>query len=453
MSAAPLRIIALVAALGLLGPTCAEAADLSAEALTHVRLIDGRGGPPIEDAVVVVADGRIVAAGPAGTAIPAGAKIRDLRGKTMTPGFVSNHSHVGQVRGLTNGAANYNRENIEAELRRYRNYGVTTVTALGNNGPLFETIRAEAHAGKLDGADLFGVDRAIGVRDGAPPQAMAKLGPDQIFRPENAQEARAAVDAMAARKTDLVKIWLDDFGGGVPTKMSPEVYHAVIDQAHSRGIRVAAHIHDLADARAIVAAGADILAHGVRDQPVDRELVEALKARGVWYVATLALDDASFAWADRAAWTQTPFARDALSPELTHQIDDPAWRERLLADPKLEASRSSLAMNLRNLKTLFDAGVQIGFGTDSGATPLRVGGLAEHRELWLMVEAGLTPLQALSIATTRAAEALGLRDRGRIAPGLRADLLVFDADPSRDIENTRTLRETWIQGRAHPREN
>ncbi|OJW23481.1 MAG: amidohydrolase [Planctomycetales bacterium 71-10] len=420
-------------------------------ALTHARLVVGDGSPAVDDATIVVKEGRILAVAPGGAAIPDGAEVRDLAGKTVTPGFVSDHGHVGQVRGVTVGARNYTRETIEAELRRYRDYGVTTVVALGNNGPIFQEIRADAHAGRLGGADLFGVDRAIGVPDGAPPQAMIQVGPDQLFRPRDADEARAAVDAMADRKTDLVKIWLDDFGGGVPAKMSPEVYRAVIDRAHERGVRVAAHIHDLADAKAIVAAGADILAHGVRDRPVDAEFIDALKTKGVWYVATLALDDASFAWADRAPWTLSPFARAALSPELARQVDDPAWRAKVLADPKLSGSRSSLVMNQKNLKTLVDAGVKVGFGTDSGATPLRVAGIAEHRELWLSVEAGLTPLRALALATSDAAAALGLEDRGRIAPGLRADLAVFDADPTADVANTATIRETWVLGKPYPR--
>lgn len=440
---------ALLAALVVAAPVVQ--ADDRPIALTHARIVVGDGSLAVDGATIVVKGGRILAVASGGAAIPDDAEVRDLTGKTVTPGFVSDHGHVGQVRGVTVGARNYTRETIEAELRQYRDYGVTTVTALGNNGPIFQEIRADAHAGRLGGADLFGVDRAIGVPDGAPPQAMVKLGPDQLFRPRDADEARAAVDAMADRKTDLVKIWLDDFGGGVPAKMSPEVYRAVIDRAHERGVRVAAHIHDLVDAKAIVAAGADILAHGVRDRPVDAEFIETLKTRGVWYVATLALDDASFAWADRAPWTLSPFARAALSPELARQVDDPAWRAKVLADPKLPGSRSSLVMNQKNLKTLVDAGVKVGFGTDSGATPLRVAGIAEHRELWLSVEAGLTPSRAITLATSDAAAALGLEDRGRIAPGLRADLAVFDADPTADVANTATIRETWVLGKPYPR--
>ncbi len=433
-------VLGLLAASTLATPALAQTV-----ALTGVRLIDGRGGPPVENATIIVTDGRIVAAGK--VAVPVGAERRDYRGRSVLPGLVSDHSHVGQVRGTETGAKNYTRANIAAQLAQFRRYGVTTVTALGNNALSFAAIRADAHAGRIDGADLFGVIQGIGVPNGAPPQAMLKVGPDQLFRPSTPGEARKAVAAMAAEKTDLVKLWLDDFGGSVPVKMSPAIYTAVIAEAHARGLRVAAHIHDLADAEAIVAAGADIIAHGVRDKPVPPAFVATLKAKGIWYIPTLQLDEATFAWADRAPWTLAPFARAALSPALARQVDDSAWRAKILADPKTAEARASLAMNLRNLKTLYDAGVRIGFGTDSGASPVRVPGIAEHRELALMVEAGLTPAQALQVATAGGAALLELRDRGVIAPGMRADLLVVDGDPSRSIGDVDKVEETWVAGR------
>jgi imidazolonepropionase-like amidohydrolase len=418
-------------------------------AMSGVRLIDGRGGPVLEDATVVIKDGRIEAAG-VGVTIPSAARRLDYHGRTVMPGMVSDHSHVGQVSGTQNGAQNYTRTNIVGELEQYRRYGVTTVTALGLNGPLFETLRSEAHMGHIDGADLFGVDRGIGAPDGAPPQAMLNVAADQLDRPTTAQEARADVRSMAAHHTDLVKLWLDDFGGKMPTKIKPEIYRAVIDESHRLGLRVAAHIHDLADAEAIVDAGADILAHGVRDQPVPPEFVAKLKRKGVWYIPTLALDEATFAWADQAPWTLTPFARAALSPDLAREIDDPAWRTKTLASPDTAAARRSLAMNLKNLKTLYEAGVKIGFGTDSGANALRVPGIAEHRELALMVEAGLSPLQALTIATGNAAALLHRTDRGIVSAGRRADLIVLAADPAIDIAGSELIVEVWQAGGVTP---
>ena len=197
----------------------ATGAGASPVAITHVRLIDGAGGPPIEDATLVIDGGRIVAAGRS-AAVPPGARRLDYTGRTALPGLISDHSHVGAVLGATTGPQNYTREVIAGQLAQYRRYGVTTVTALGNNRPLFDALRREAHAGRL-AADLFGVDQGIGVPNGAPPQGALKSAPDQLFRPATPAEARAAVDRMAAEKTDLVKIWVDDFAGTVPVKMSP----------------------------------------------------------------------------------------------------------------------------------------------------------------------------------------------------------------------------------------
>jgi imidazolonepropionase-like amidohydrolase len=319
--------------------------------------------------------------------------------------------------------------------------------ALGLNGALLPELRTAAHAGAIPGADLFGVDRGIGVTGGQPPDAAIHMGPEQILRPATAEEGREAVRTMKARGTDMVKLWLDDVGGTLPGKLQPAVYTAAIDEAHRLGLRVAAHVHDLEDARAVVKAGADVLAHGVRDKPVDPDFIALLKARNTWYVPTLALDEATVAYAEKAPWTQTPFVRAALSPELKARFDDPAWQRETRASAKAQAARDSLAMNLANLKILSDAGVRIGFGADSGATPERVPGVAEHRELALMVQAGLTPVRALTIATAQAAELLGLADRGRLEAGRRADLLILAADPADDIANTARIAEVWRMGR------
>jgi imidazolonepropionase-like amidohydrolase len=446
MKARTLSFVALagLAAISVCGNSSAEAI-----AITGVRLLDGRGNTPLDNATIVIEQGRIKAVG-VGVSVPRGSKRLNYQGRTVMPGLISDHSHVGLVSGTQNGAQNYTRANIVAALEQYRRYGVTTVTALGLNGPLFEIVRAQAHAGSIDGADLFGVVRGIGAPDGAPPQPMVKVAPDQLDRPTTPQEARADVRGMAEHKTDLVKLWLDDFGGTVPTKIDPDVYRAVIDEAHKLGLRVAAHIHDLKDAEAIVNAGADILAHGVRDQPIPPEFIAKLKSARVWYIPTLALDEATFAWADQAPWTLDKFARAALSPELARQIDDANWRAKTLASPQTAAARRSLSMNLQNLKLLHDAGVKIGFGTDSGAAALRVPGIAEHRELSLMVEAGLTPMQALTIATHDAAALLELKDRGAIAPGARADFIVLAADPSADISASERIVEVWERGRPLP---
>ena len=422
------------------------AAHAQTTALRGARVIDGTGAAAIDNATIVIRDGRIVSIGPsAGTAVPGDAEVIDYAGKTIIPGLISAHSHVGIFLGLKSAPENYNREAILRQLKQLEAYGVTTVMSLGLNGPLLYELRPELHAGKLPGADLFGADQGIGVVGGQPSAAVVRVAENQISRPDSVEVARESVRQMAARKTDMVKIWLDS-GGGLMPKLKPEVYSAVIDEAHKNGLRVAAHIYDLDDAKAIVMAGVDVVAHGVRDKPVDSEFIDMMKARSVWYISTIVLDYTNFVFADQPPWMNEPFFQRALHPEVRAQLDDPAYRERTLAMPATAKNRAAVATNKQNLKALQDAGVQIGFGSDSGVG-LRTPGVAEHLELALMVEAGLTPMQAITNATANAARLLKLDDRGVLASGKLADLVVLDGDPTADIANSRKIYAVWHRGK------
>jgi imidazolonepropionase-like amidohydrolase len=415
-------------------------------ALRGARVIDGRGGAPIDDAVIVMRDGRIAAIGPsAATAVPPDAQVVDCAGKTVIPGLISNHSHIGIFVGLKAAPENYNRDAILRQLKQLEAYGVTTVMALGLNAPLFYELRPELHAGRVPGADLFGADQGLGVHGGQPSTTAVPIGENRVSRPDTVEMARASVREMAARKTDMVKIWLDGAGGLMP-KLKPDIYSAVIDEAHKSGLRVAAHIYDLDDAKAIVRAGVDVIAHGVRDKPVDSEFIDMMKARSVWYISTIVLDYTNFVFADQPPWMREPFVQRALHPAVRAQFDDPEYRERTLASPATAKNRAAVATNKQNLKAVSDAGIGIGFGSDSGVG-LRIPGMAEHLELALMVDAGLTPMQAIANATSSAAALLKLDDRGVLAPGRLADLVVLDADPSADISNSRKIHAVWHRGK------
>jgi len=280
--------------------------------LTGARIIDGTGGAPLENGVVVLDGKQILDVGPADKVqAPPGAEVVDVHGKSIIPALISAHSHLGLCQGaLGPKPENYIRENVQHELEQYERYGVLTVMSLGVNKDILYAWREEQRMGKLGGADIFTADRGLGVQRGAPPFPLLQ---DQVYRPANIEEARADVRESVARHPDLIKIWLDDLFGTAP-KMEPEIFqavieqaHAIADEAHKSKLKVAAHIFYLGDAKALVKAGIDIIAHSVRDQPVDAEFIEAMKANGVVYIPTLDLDESQFIYAEQPTWMQEPF--------------------------------------------------------------------------------------------------------------------------------------------------
>jgi imidazolonepropionase-like amidohydrolase len=421
--------------------------DGKAIVLIGARLIVGTQGPPVENAVLVIEGDKLTSVGPAGSVkYPDDAQVIDCHGQTIIPGLISGHSHLGLVDGVTIKPENYNRENIRRQLRQYEAYGITTVMALGLNSDLFYKLREEQHSGESPGSDIFGADRGIGAPHTAPPMTLVPVGKDQIYRASSPEEAKADVREMAARHPDLIKIWVDDQLGADP-KIKPEVYQAAIEEAHRLGLRVACHIFYLEDAKGVLHAGADIIAHGVRDKPVDQEFVDEMKARSAWYIATINLDESWYIYAEQPEWTKDSFFQNALQPALRDQFSDPTYLQRALKNPKVPIFKKAVATNKENLKKIYDAGVKVGFGTDSGAIPLRIPGFAEHRELQLMVESGLSPLQALECATAHAAALLGLSDRGVLEPGKLADFVVLTANPLDDISNTEKIAAVWHRGK------
>jgi imidazolonepropionase-like amidohydrolase len=421
-----------------------QLAPIQTELLRDVRLIDGTGAAPREHVSLLLRNGRIEKIGET-MIVPSGVQVRELTGKTVMPGLINAHSHLGLiVDDAESSATGYTRENVTAQLKQFERYGVTTILSLGANRDLVYELRAEQRRGRLGGATIFTAGRGIGVPGGAPGLAAAA---DQIYRPATADEARKDVDECAAHRADIVKIWVDKLHGTAP-EMTPEIYKAVIEEAHQKHMRVAAHEYALEDARQLVAEGVDVLAHSVRDQVVDDAFVEAMKQHKVWYVPTFTVDESFFVYAEQPEFMKTKFFQDAAGTKLLAKFNAPGYAEKINQEAQTAQHRKDFAVGQQNLKKLFDAGVNVGFGTDSGAVPGRIPGFAEHRELELMVEAGLTPMQAIAAATGENAKLLHLPDRGTIAAGKRADLLVVDADPLVDIRNTRRIVAVYHEGRS-----
>lgn len=411
--------------------------------LKGARLIDGTGRPAVENSVLVIEGDHVVAAGKAGAiSIPKDADVKDISGKTIMPALINLHGHLGLSKNGADVADQYTQENVINQANKYLSYGVATVASFGQDDDGIFAIRDAQRAGSLGGARLFTAGRGFVEPGKASPR-------DHRYRPQNPDEARADIRELATHHPDYVKMWVDDnLGHG--TKIKPEVYQAIIDEAHKQHIRVFAHEFYLADAKALLAAGLDGFAHSIRDQAVDAELMQKMKARNVFLIPTLVRDEVLFAYADNLKWLDDPFFKAGYDPAAMAFVRSPENVAKGQKDPDIAKYRAGLEMAKKNLKTLSDNGVKIAFGTDSGI-PTRFPGYFEHRELQLMVEAGLTPMQAIVAATGTNAEILrGAKEFGTLQAGRKADFMVLDANPLDDIHNTEKLSAVWQAGKIVP---
>ncbi len=383
------------------------------KAFTGLRLYDGTDRAPVAGATLVVRNGRIVAAGPAASVtIPAGAERVALDGKYVIPGLINAHGHA---------------NNLDRDLDTYAKYGVTTVFSLGNdaNAPAALAARDAQGTATLSRARIF------------------TSGP--VINPNTPEAAREQVAKVAAMKADSVKIRVDD-NLGTSAKMAPEVYRAVIDEAHKRGLRVAVHLFYLSDAKGVLDAGADFIAHSVRDLEVDNDLIAKLKARGICLCPTLMREVSTYVYESTPSFFSDPLFLKYADMQQVNQRKDPAFQAKTSKDPSAQRYKTALDVASRNMKKLADAGVPIAMGTDTGPAG-RFQGYFELMELELMAKAGLTTKQILQSATRDAARCHKVEaDLGTLEAGRWADFVVLDADPLANISNTRQIADVYIAG-------
>lgn len=415
----------------------------STTVLQHVNLIDGTGKALQTDTNIIIKDGVITGIFAAGKEIPKGTTVVDLSGKYIMPQILNVHGHLGIMKDTTMSAANYTEENIKHQLLRYQQFGVGTVLSMGTEQPAIFALKNASRAGQLPGATIYSAIYGFGVKNAVPP---ASMGMTSVYRPETPEQAISQVDSVALLKPDMIKIWVDDFWGAYP-KMKPEIYVAIIKEAHKKGLRVAAHLYHLEDARKLVDLGVDIIAHSIRDGEIDDTLVKAMKKHKVIYIPTLSLDEFAYSYAQKPDWLNDPVFRASLEPNVYSMITSPAYQAKIAKDPKTPQEIAALVIAKHNLYKLWQAGILVGLGTDSGALPIRPQGFSEHMEMELFVKSGLTPMQAITAATQNGAIILGISDtRGTLRIGKKADFIVLEANPLTDVKNTRTIESVWKDG-------
>lgn len=389
-------------------------------AVRDVRVFDGERA--IERATVVVRDGRIASIGDAPP--PADLHVIDGAGRTLLPGLIDAHAHVRNATGLADAL----RFGVTTELDMMTDVGfVKAHCTPATRGPGLADCFSAGTPATSDGG--------MGTQFGIPVPTLS-----------TPEQAPAFVRARLAEGSSYVKMMYEPDAGIVST-LSPATLAAVVAAAHAAHVITAVHVSSIAGARGAVEAGADGLAHVFGDAPIDDALVHAIAARHMFVIGTLSII--------------ANFDGASPGPALAHDPRIAPWltvkqRDALLApgpgkdDPMAPyLARFQLPTALANLKRLRDGGVTILAGDD--ASTLGAHGATLHGELALLTRAGLTPAEALRAATRAPADAFHLGDRGRIAPGAIADLVLVDGNPLIDITATRAIAAVFKNGVAVPR--
>ena len=407
------------------------------------RLIPGDAGRPIESAAMLVENGVITRVGAKGSVNAPRAALRvDLSRKTVMPTLINTHGHPGFQRGLTYTAENFNRETIIADLNRALYFGIAAVQSQGiEKGDVMYQIRADQESGKLGGARLHIAGRGMGAPN-AGPGAAAYAG--IAYEVTTEDQTRKAVQELAAKKVNLVKIWVDDRNGRAP-RLAPNLYRAAIDEGHKHGLQVNAHVFYHVDAVDLVNAGIDGLAHLVRDKEMDDELVASIVRHNVYVMPNLSPEWNTYLelphWLKDGDPLMT-LMRDSVSPQMIDRMRK-AYDNRNPA--VVERTRTQYTILQHSLAKLARANAKIILGCDTGLENYLFG-VTEQHELESMVNAGMMPAQVIVSATSRAAEYLKLDKMGVLAAGREADFLVLDGNPLDNITNTQRISGIYIKG-------
>ncbi len=407
-------------------------------AITGATLIDGTGAAPVPDAVVLIREGRITAAGSkASIPVPADAARVDASGKFLIPGLLDLHVHLGSTGGPGFRAADYTRDRVLKNLNSYLYFGVTAVRSIGTERDEGLAIRNEQRTAAPRTARLFTAGRGFTAPGGHPAQEIGAIA----RQPKDASDARRQVRELASQQVDAIKIWIDDLGGRAP-KVSRGVIEAILEEAGKAKIPVSAHIATLDDTIHFFEFGGSGFLHMVRDtETLPEDFVSALRDRRTVFTPTLIRQE--------LAWYFSEKPERLSDPAVARLVDAAtldAMRKSVAAAKPSPAGRKEFDIAMRNTKRMADGGVPIAVGSDGGSQ-MDLPGLMTLRECELLVEAGLTPLEAITAATYNGALGLGREQEiGSIAAGKAADLVLLSADPVRDIGNLRKVDRVMLNG-------
>jgi imidazolonepropionase-like amidohydrolase len=439
-----------------------QAADGSITAIVGATVIHPERDLPsavAPDSTLIIAGRRIESIGPASSArVPAGATLIDGKGKWVVPGLIDSHVHFFQSGNLYTrpDAADFNawmpyakevernKARLPATFKVWLASGVTGVVDIG--GPFWNFEVRDAAAKSPAAPRVAVAGPLLSMID----RVKLDLGDPPIIKIASADEARALVRRELQRKPDFIKVWFihrqgDDLGA------QAAIVKAAADAAHAAGVRLAVHATELIVAKASLRAGADFLVHSVEDEPVDEEFLALAKRNHALYCPTLFVT-LGYRYALSNTWQPTEAERRLADPQILAAMNDlrnipsEMLPERVAKAMHQPAPPRPSPIALQNLRKVWDAGIPVAMGTDAGNIGT-LHGPSVFREMEIMTQAGLTPLQVLRSATSNGAKAMGMEsETGTLAPGRLADLVILDADPLANVLNLSRIHRVIKDG-------
>jgi imidazolonepropionase-like amidohydrolase len=408
------------------------------------RVIIGDGAAPIEDSAFVVQDGRFTSVGRRGEVeAPEGIARVDLTGKTVMPGIIEAHAHLGYWKDLKPSAEHFTREQLLADLQRFAYHGVVAVLSMGaDRREIAWPLRDELRAKPRPDAARYLAAGGFATRKGGPATPLGEAV--RVIKTE--EDVRREMGELVAKKADFVKVWQDSRRELMPRPL----IEFLIGEAHRNNIRVVAHTHALSDFKHLLRSGIDAFAHPTWRQtevdPVDDELIALFKAHPAVPVMPGFWTPRNEIYGQRPYWLDDPLLAETFTQAEIKALEDPKTPS---ASPQIWASGPVP----RSMQRLKGAGVRFVLGTDMGGplslehdpTPAYYG-WSSHIEMESMVKAGLTPTEVITAATQDSARFLGLDQLGTVASGKSADFLVLDANPLDSIANTRRISRVYMRG-------
>ncbi len=410
-----------------------ESTEPGGVALVGGQLIDGTGGAPVADSVVIVRDGRIESAGPRETTpIPDGVETVDLAGKTLMPGLVNLHVHYRE-----------GGEEIQRQFDAQLHYGVTTARSIGSDTPERVAFLLES-AGRTNAPRTF--TAGLGF---SRPGGFNAAGRNA---PETQEEARQLVRDQLALGVHFIKMWVNEVAEP-DRKITPEIRSAIIDEAIANGAIPVAHIDEEADGRQLIGAGLTDFLHStvltfgpgsgapMDDPDPSAEFIQMCLESGAYFTPTLSIIQGNWHFAENPGLLDDPDLQAAFgtyNPDALAGWQDEERRASVVSADNFEDRKAAFRQAQDFVRTMHEAGVKVAMGNDAG-TPNVPFGWGMHHEMELYVEAGLSPMEAIIAATNLGASQMppvGEADFGTLEAGKVADLIVLNANPLADITNT-----------------